>query len=54
MYVVVDFEFDARQKLIVDEVARSSAVRSHGEFDGLCGDLDRRCGEERITYPDWR
>ena len=36
--------------MVVDGVARSSVVRSHDEFDGLCGDVDRRCGNERITY----
>ena len=49
MYGVAHFEFDDREKLIVDEVARSSAVRSYGEFDGLCGDADRRCGDEQTT-----
>ena len=34
-------------------MARSSAVDSHGEFVGLCGDVYRRCEDERITYTDW-
>ena len=38
----------------MDEVARSSAVRSHGEVDGLRDDVDRRCGVERMTYTDGR
>ena len=50
LYLVVHFMFDVRYKLIVDEMARSSAVRSHGEIDGLRGDVDRRCGDDRITY----
>ena len=31
-------------------MARSSAVRINGEFDGLRGDVDLRCGDERINY----
>ena len=54
MYVVVSFEFDAGYNLRVDELARNSAVRNHGEFDGPCGDVDRRCGKKRITYTHWR
>ena len=54
LHVVVHFMFNARSKLIVDEVARSSAVRSHGEVNRLRGDLDQRCGDERITYTNWR
>ena len=38
----------------MDEVARSSAVRSHGEVDGLSGDVDRRCGDEILIYSNRR
>ena len=32
-------------------MARSSAVRSHDDFDGLCGDVDRRCVDEEKAIP---
>ena len=54
LHLVVHLMFNAPEKLIVDEGARSSAVRSHGEVDGLRGDVDGRCGDERITYTNWR
>ena len=31
---------------MINEVARRSAVRSHREFVGLRGDVDRRCGNK--------
>ena len=40
MYVVKHFLFDTLEKLVVDEVAGSTAVRGHTEVDGRSRAVD--------------